>query len=101
VEKTNHEYGETINPENHFFLTKKVVHCLLQIEPRIANPRWPPAQQASAFEVSAGARTHMHPRLDADELLRRQKLQTWMTVALSAILASRLLNFIFSHGAII
>jgi hypothetical protein len=23
VEKTNNEYGETINPENHFFLTKK------------------------------------------------------------------------------
>jgi hypothetical protein len=31
VEKTNDEYGETINPENHFFLTKKVIHCLLRM----------------------------------------------------------------------
>jgi hypothetical protein len=23
VEKTNDEYGETVNPENHFFLPKK------------------------------------------------------------------------------
>jgi hypothetical protein len=29
VEKTNDEYGETINPENHIFNKKKVVHCLL------------------------------------------------------------------------
>jgi hypothetical protein len=28
VEKTNAEYGETINLENHF-LNKKIVHCLL------------------------------------------------------------------------
>jgi hypothetical protein len=83
-----------------FFLTKKVVHCLLRMEPRIATPRWPLVQQSSAFEVSVGARTH-RPRLDADDLLRRQKLQTWMTVALAAILASRLPNFIFSRGAII
>jgi hypothetical protein len=64
-------------------------------------PRRLPAQQSSAFEVSVGARTHPRPRLDTDELLLRQKLQTWMTVALVAILASRLLNFIFSHGPII
>jgi hypothetical protein len=71
------------------------------MEPRSATPRGPPAQQSSVFEVSVSARTHPRPRLVADELLRRQKLQTWMTVALAAILASRLLNFIFSHGAII
>jgi hypothetical protein len=71
------------------------------MEPRIATPRWPPAQQSSAFEVSVGARTHPCPRLDADEFLRQQILQTWMTVALAAILASRLLNLIFSRGAII
>jgi hypothetical protein len=29
VEEKNDEYGETINPENYFFLTKKVLHCLL------------------------------------------------------------------------
>jgi hypothetical protein len=92
VEKTSDEYGETINPENQ----KKVVHCLLRLEPRIATPRWPPVQQSSAFEVSVGARTHPHPRLDADEFLHRQILQSWMTVALVAILASRLLNFILS-----
>jgi hypothetical protein len=28
VEKTNDEYGETVNPETPFF-NKKVVHCLL------------------------------------------------------------------------
>jgi hypothetical protein len=29
VEKTIDKCGETRNPENYFFLTKKVVHCLL------------------------------------------------------------------------
>jgi hypothetical protein len=29
VEKTNNEYGETINPENHFFKEENGVHCLL------------------------------------------------------------------------
>jgi hypothetical protein len=60
VEKTNDEYGETINPENHFF-NKIVINCLLRMEPRIATPRWPPAQQSSEFEVSVGARTHPRP----------------------------------------
>jgi hypothetical protein len=27
--KTVDKYGVTGNPDNHFFLTKKVVHCLL------------------------------------------------------------------------
>jgi hypothetical protein len=81
------------------FFNKKVLHCLLWMEPRIATPRWPPAQQSSAFEVSVSARTHPRPRLDADELLRRQKLQTWMTVVLAAILASRLLNFTLVAGS--
>jgi hypothetical protein len=89
VEKTNDEYGETINLKNHFFLTKKVVHCLLQMKPRIATPRWPPAQQSSAFEVTVVTRTHLRPSLDADEFLHRQILQTWMTVALAAILELR------------
>jgi hypothetical protein len=29
VENTNYECAKTKNPENHLFLTKKVVHCLL------------------------------------------------------------------------
>jgi hypothetical protein len=60
VEKTNDEYGGTINLENNF-LTKKVVNCLLRVEPKIATPRWPPAQQSSAFEVSVAAKTHPRP----------------------------------------
>jgi surfactin synthase thioesterase subunit len=29
MEKTNDECGKTMIPGNHFFLTKKVEHCLL------------------------------------------------------------------------
>jgi hypothetical protein len=60
VEKTNDECAKTINPKNNF-LNKKVVNCLLRMEPRIATPRWPPAQQSFVFEVSVGARTHPRP----------------------------------------
>jgi hypothetical protein len=97
VEKTNDEYGETINPKNHFFTKKKsyVVYCGWSLESRLQDGHQRNSHPRLKYLSDP------RPRLDADEFLHRQILQNWMTVVLATILASRLLNFIFSCGAII
>jgi hypothetical protein len=93
--------GKRLIRKNTFFNKKKpyIVFCGWSLELRLQDGRQRNSHPRLKYLV--GARTHPRPRLDVDELLRRQKLQTWMTVVLVAILASRLLNFIFSRGAII